>query len=149
MFRFKPSEAFFKEAAKKNVGIIVRVPLASGLLSGMYVKDTVFTKYDHRNFNREGKAFDKGETFSGVPYDAGLAAVGELKKVFPENLAGYALRWILMDKNISCIIPGASNPGQVTANSLASDIPALTLEQMEKTRSIYEQFIKKHVENLW
>jgi aryl-alcohol dehydrogenase-like predicted oxidoreductase len=98
MFRFKPAEIFFKEAVKKNVGIIARVPLASGLLSGKYSKDTVFSKEDHRNFNREGKAFDKGETFSGIPYEAGLQAVEELKEIFPSDyLPGYALRWILMD----------------------------------------------------
>ena len=150
MFRFKPAELFFKEAAKKNVGVIVRVPLASGLLSGKYSKDTVFSKYDHRNFNREGKAFDKGETFSGVPYEVGLAAVEEFKNIFPyNNLPGYALRWILMSDNVSCVIPGASNISQVDANSAASDLPALSLEQMEKVKAIYEKYINKYVENLW
>ncbi|MHB1347850.1 MAG: aldo/keto reductase [Candidatus Humimicrobiaceae bacterium] len=150
MFRFKPAELFFKEAAKKNVGIIARVPLASGLLSGRYSKDTVFSKYDHRNFNREGKAFDKGETFSGIPYEAGLAAVEELKKIFPPSeLPGYALRWILMDENVSCVIPGASNISQVRSNSAASDLPALSEEQMNKVRNIYEKHIKTYVENLW
>ena len=150
MFRFKPAEIFFEEAAKKNVGIIVRVPLASGLLSGRYNKDTVFSEYDHRNFNREGKAFDKGETFSGVPYETGLAAVDELKKIFPPNeLPGYALRWILMDSNVSCVIPGASNIAQVISNSDASDLPALSLEQMNKVKDIYEMYIKKYVKNLW
>lgn len=150
MFRFKPAELFFKEAAKKNVGIIARVPLASGLLSGRYSKDTVFSKYDHRNFNREGKAFDKGETFSGIPYDVGLAAVEELKKIFPSNdLPGYALRWILMDDNVSCVIPGASNLSQVESNSAASDLPALSEEQINKVKEIYEKHIHKYVENLW
>lgn len=150
MFRFKPAEIFFKEAAKKNVGVIVRVPLASGLLSGRYSKDTVFSKYDHRNFNREGKAFDKGETFSGIPYDVGLQAVEELKKIFPSsNLPGYALRWILMSDNVSCVIPGASNISQVVTNSAASDLPALSEEQMNKVKAIYEKYIYKYAENLW
>lgn len=150
MFRFKPAEMFFKEAARKNVGIIVRVPLASGLLSGKYTKNTVFSKDDHRNFNREGKAFDKGETFSGVKYDTGLQAVEELKKIFPaEELPAYALRWILMDKNVSCVIPGASNISQVEANSAASDMPPLFKEQMEKVEEIYKKYIKEFVHNLW
>jgi aryl-alcohol dehydrogenase-like predicted oxidoreductase len=150
MFRFKPAELFFKEAAKKNVGIIVRVPLASGLLSGRYSKDTVFSKYDHRNFNREGKAFDKGETFSGIPYDVGLQAVEELKKIFPSgNLPVYALRWILMDDNITCAIPGASNLSQVESNSSASDLPVLSDEQMNKVQEIYRKYIQKYVQNLW
>ena len=150
MFRFKPAELFFKEAAKKNVGVIVRVPLASGLLSGKYSKDTVFSKYDHRNFNREGKAFDKGETFSGIPYEVGLQAVEELKKIFPsDDLPGYALRWILMDDNVSCVIPGASNISQVVTNSAASDLPALSEEQMNKIKEIYEKRIRKYAENLW
>jgi aryl-alcohol dehydrogenase-like predicted oxidoreductase len=150
MFRFKPADLFFKEAAKKNVGIIVRVPLASGLLSGKYSKDTVFSKDDHRSFNREGKAFDKGETFSGVPYEVGLQAVDELKKIFPsDDLAGYALRWILMDDNVSCVIPGASNISQVVINSAASDLPALSEEQMNKVKEIYEKLIYKYVDNLW
>jgi len=150
MFRLKPAEQFFEEAAKKNVGVIVRVPLASGLLSGKYSKDTVFSKYDHRNFNREGKAFDKGETFSGVPYEVGLQAVEELKKIFPtDDLPGYALRWILMDSNVSCVIPGASNLLQAESNSASSDLPSLTEEQTGKVKDIYEKYIKKYVENLW
>ena len=150
MFRFKPAELFFKEAAKKNVGVIVRVPLASGLLSGKYSKDTVFSKYDHRNFNRKGEAFDKGETFSGIPYEVGLQAVEELKKIFPsDDLPGYALRWILMDDNVSCVIPGASNISQVITNSAASDLPALSEEQMNKVKEIYEKRIRKYAENLW
>ena len=150
IFRFKPAELFFREAAKKNVGVIVRVPLASGLLSGKYSKDTVFSKYDHRNFNREGKAFDKGETFSGVPYDVGLGAVEELKKIFPsDDLPGYALRWILMDDNVSCVIPGASNISQVVSNSAASDLPSLSGEQINKVKEVYQKHIRKYVENLW
>ena len=150
MFRYKPAEIFFSQAKKKNVGIIVRVPLASGLLAGKFKKDTVFSKDDHRFFNREGKVFDKGETFSGVPYEVGLEAVEELKRIFPEGeLAKYALRWILMNDNVSCIIPGASKVSQVDTNVEASDLPPLTSNQMEGVKRIYEKYIKKHVHNLW
>ena len=150
MFRLKPAELFFKAASKNNVGIIVRVPLASGLLSGKYDKNTVFSKDDHRSFNREGKFFDKGETFSGVPYETGLQAVEELKKIFPYNdLPKYALRWILMDKSVSCVIPGASNISQVEANSAASDLPNLTQDQMNKVKGIYEKYVMEYVQNLW
>lgn len=132
------------------MGIIVRVPLASGLLSGKYSKDTVFSSSDHRNFNREGKFFDKGETFSGVPFEVGLEAVEELKKIFPSNeLSKYALRWILMNKNVSCVIPGASNEAQVESNSATSDLPPILDEQMDKVHKIYEKYIKKYVHNLW
>ncbi|MCL4415978.1 MAG: aldo/keto reductase [Actinobacteria bacterium] len=149
MFRLKPAEVFFKEAARKNVGIIVRVPLASGLLSGKFTKDTVFSKDDHRNFNKEGKAFDIGETFSGIPYEIGLQAVEKLKKIFPYDLPKYALRWILMDKNVSCVIPGASNVTQAGSNSAASDMPPLSKEQMEKVEEIYKKYIKGLVHSLW
>jgi len=150
MFRLKPAELFFKAASKNNVGIIVRVPLASGLLSGKYDKNTVFSKYDHRSFNREGKVFDKGETFSGIPYETGLQAVEELKKIFPyDDLPKYALRWILMDKSVSCVIPGASNLSQVEANSAASDLPDLTQDQMNKVKGIYEKYVMEYVQNLW
>jgi len=150
MFRLKPAELFFKSASKNNVGIIVRVPLASGLLSGKYDKNTVFAKDDHRSFNREGEVFDKGETFSGVPYETGLQAVEELKKIFPYNdLPKYALRWILMDKSVSCVIPGASNISQVEANSAASDLPDLTQDQMNKVKDMYEKYVMDYVQNLW
>ena len=150
MFRLKPAELCVKAASKSNVGIIVRVPLASGLLSGKYDKNTIFSKDDHRSFNREGKVFDKGETFSGIPYETGLQAVEELKKIFPYNdLPKYALRWILMDKSVSCVIPGASNVSQVEANSAASDLPGLTQDQMNKVKDIYEKYLVEYVQNLW
>lgn len=150
MFRLKPAELFFKAASKNNVGIIVRVPLASGLLSGKYDKNTIFSKDDHRSFNREGKVFDKGETFSGIPYETGLQAVEELKKIFPYNdLPKYALRWILMDKSVSCVIPGASNVSQVEANSAASDLPDLTQDQMNKVKGIYEKYVMEYAQSLW
>ena len=150
MFRNKPSQKFFTLARDKNVGIIVRVPLASGLLTGKFRKDTVFSKGDHRFFNREGQVFDRGETFSGVPYEVGLEAVKELKKIFPEGrLAQYALRWILMNDCVSCVIPGASKVSQVEDNTGASDLPPLTGEQMEKVREVYQKYIKIYVHNLW
>ena len=150
MFRLKPLEKFFALAKEKNVGIIVRVPLASGLLSGKYTKDRVFAAEDHRNFNRNGEQFDKGETFSGVDYEQGLAAVQELKKVFGvEDLVGYALRWILMHDAVSTIIPGASTPQQVVDNIKACDLPALTDKQMEEVERIYDAYIRESVHGNW
>jgi aryl-alcohol dehydrogenase-like predicted oxidoreductase len=150
MFRHKPADEFFSHAGRRNVGIIVRVPLASGMLTGKFKKDTRFSKGDHRFFNREGKAFDKGETFSGVPYEVGLEAVEELKKEFPEeNLAGFALRWILMNDYVSCVIPGASRVSQIEGNIEASELPPLTDEQMEFVNEIYQKYIKRYVHDLW
>lgn len=143
MFRQRPAEDFFAEAKKKNIGIIARVPLASGLLSGKFSASTEFGKDDHRTFNRNGEAFDKGETFSGVPYQKGLAAVEELKKLFPPdtNLAAVALRWILMFDEVSCVIPGASNPGQVGSNLQAANLPQLSETQLSSIKAIYSQYI--------
>ncbi len=151
MFRMKPAEIFFQRAKEKNVGIIVRVPLASGLLTGKFNKQTSFKKGDHRNFNRHGEAFDKGETFSGVPYEMGIEAVENLKALFPnvKNLAPLALKWILQFDEVSCIIPGASDIDQVHSNLTTSDIPALTEDQNTKIVQIYDEFIKPHVHDLW
>ena len=143
MLRQRPAEHFFAEAARKNVGIIARVPLASGLLSGTFSSSTTFGKDDHRTFNRNGEAFDKGETFSGVDYTKGLEAVEEIKKLFPQqtNLSAIALKWILMYKEVSCVIPGASRPEQILSNNLAAELPNLSLEQMGNIKRIYEQTI--------
>jgi len=150
MFRLKPQEYFFSRAKEKNVGIIVRVPLASGLLTGKYRKDTQFGPNDHRTFNRNGESFDKGETFSGVDYDLGLKAVEALKKLFhTENLVPFALRWILMFDAVSTIIPGASRPEQVMDNVHASMLPPLTQKQMEEVENIYNTYIKNPVHYLW
>ena len=151
MFRQRPASLFFEQAAKKNVGIIVRVPLASGLLTGKFNAGSSFDVGDHRHFNRGGEAFDKGETFSGVDYETGLAAVAELKQVCGDqgNLAAVALRWILQFEAVSCIIPGASRPEQVTANLKALDLPPLTDQQLEQVRSIYEKYIKTAVHQVW
>ncbi len=151
LFRQKPSDRFFKEAQKRNVGIIVRVPLASGLLSGLYHSQTVFERTDHRNFNREGQAFDKGETFSGVDYQQGLNAVDELKNFFPgeDNLAPRALQWILQFPEVSCIIPGASRVEQVASNLSVYDLPALAPSQIDAMNRVYEDQIKEAVHHLW
>lgn len=149
MLRQRPAEDFFAEAAKKNIGILARVPLASGLLTGKFTPDTTFGKDDHRTFNRNGEAFDKGETFSGVDYMKGLEAVEEIKKLFPEqaNLAAMALRWILMFKEVSCVIPGASRPEQVLSNVQASELAQLSAGQMDGIRQIYEQHIWPDIAN--
>ena len=151
MFRQRPAELFFSEAKKKNVGIIVRVPLASGLLTGTFSADTDFTSGDHRQFNRNGEAFDKGETFSGIDYATGLAAVEALKEIFPDqaNLAPVALKWILQFDAVSCIIPGASNTRQVDSNISALQMPDFTPEQLTAVQAVYEKYIKKAVHQLW
>lgn len=151
LFRLRPSELLFEQAKKKNVGIIVRVPLASGLLTGNVSAQTTFGPDDHRTFNREGAAFDKGETFSGVEFTRGLEAVEALKKVFPAepSLAAWALRWILMFDAVSTVIPGASRPEQVGANVSATQLPSLTTAQMEAARAIYDRMIRRPVHDLW
>jgi len=150
MFRQRPAELFFEQAKKKNVGILARVPLASGLLTGTYSKQTTFTAGDHRNFNRNGAAFDKGETFSGIDYNTALEGVEELKQLFPDNeLSLLALKWILMFKEVSCVIPGASKPEQVLSNLKALDFPSLSPEEMKKIEQLYTSRIKGLVHHLW
>lgn len=151
LFRQRPSQLFFSEARKKNIGIIARVPLASGLLTGLFDSKTTFEPQDHRNFNRNGAAFDKGETFSGIDYDLGLKAVQELKSLFPEasNLAPYALQWILSFEDISCIIPGASKTSHVLSNLSVYDLPKLTPDKIGAMNTIYEKYIKTSVHHLW
>lgn len=151
LFRQRPAELFFREAARKDIGIIVRVPLASGLLTGMFDRNTSFEPGDHRYFNRNGEAFDKGETFSGIDYDLGLRAVEELKALFPanKNLAPYALQWILNFKEVSCIIPGASKPEHVLSNLSALSMAPLTDTQADAMNKIYNQHIRPAVHHLW
>jgi len=151
IFRQRPHERFFALAGEKNVGLIIRVPLASGLLSGKFSASTRFSPGDHRLFNRDGKMFDKGETFAGVPYEKGLQAVARLAGLFPEDtaLAHVALRWILMRDEVSCIIPGASSPEQVRTNIGALGSPLLTGSQMKAITQIYEEDIKPLVHHLW
>lgn len=150
MFRQRPAELLFSLAKEKGVGIICRVPLASGLLTGKFSSESVFGRADHRFFNRKGEAFDKGETFSGVDYDLGLKAVNELKDVFGEGqLTMNALRWILMQDAVGCVITGASTPAQIKENVKASQKTALTQEQMDAVRSMYEKYIRNPVHYLW
>ena len=151
MFRQRPAELFFKEAQKKNVGIIARVPLASGLLTGKFTKDTTFDKDDHRNFNRDGAAFDKGETFSGIDYDLGLEAVEALKDLFGthQNLVHKALQWILSFDEVSCVIPGASKEEQVLSNLKTLEATPLSAEEVLHVKAIYEKYIKDSVHQLW
>ena len=151
MFRHRPAELFFKEAAKRNVGIIIRVPLASGMLTGKLKPDTSFEADDHRKFNRHGEAFDRGETFSGVDYNTGLKAVDELKSICPKEmtLAQFALRWILMFEEVTCTIPGAKRPSQAEENIAVAYMPALSDELMKKVGSIYDGKIRELVHHYW
>jgi aryl-alcohol dehydrogenase-like predicted oxidoreductase len=151
MFRLKPAERFFPEALTRQVGVLARVPLASGLLTGKLTAASRFADDDHRKFNREGEAFDKGETFSGVPYDVGLAAVEELRALVPHNasLAQLALRWTLMFDAVTCAIPGARTPEQARSNAAAADLPALDRSSMEAVRRVYDDHIKRHVHSHW
>ena len=151
IFRQRPSGLFFREAKAKNVGVIVRVPLASGLLTGKMTNDTAFAADDHRAFNRNGEAFDKGETFAGVPFDVALEAVEEIRRLVPDNItmAQFALRWILMEESVGVVIPGAKNAAQAAANAAASDVAPLPSEVIGELRNIYTQRIAPHVHHLW
>ena len=151
IFRQKPAEEFFPIAEERNIGILARVPLASGLLSGKMTADREFSPDDHRNFNREGEAFDRGETFAGVNFGTGLRAAEELKELVPEGytLAQLALRWILMHPAVSCAIPGAKRPEQVEDNLAAAEMPALSGETMGRIREIYDRHVRPEVHHLW
>jgi aryl-alcohol dehydrogenase-like predicted oxidoreductase len=151
MFRLKPADEFFAAAKAASVGILARVPLASGLLTGKLTAASEFADDDHRKFNRNGELFDRGETFSGVPYDVGLAAVEELRRLVPggATLAQLALRWTLMFDAVTCAIPGARTPEQARANAAAADLPPLDEQTMAAVRSIYERYIRDHVQGLW
>lgn len=150
MFRHRPSELFFEMAQKNDVGIIVRVPLASGLLSGKYDATTIFMPGDHRQDNRNGALFDKGETFSGVDYEKGLQAVKALSHFFaPRDLAQIAIKWTLMFDAVSTVIPGASKLEHLQSNLEAGSIPDLTIDEMQFVAEVYEKYIKKEVHQLW
>ena len=151
IFRQRPAELFFARCREKRVAIIARVPLASGLLTGKITKDTVFPPDDHRNFNRYGQAFDRGETFAGVDFEKGLQAVEELRALVPQGftMAQFALKWILMFPEVSTVIPGAKNPRQAEENAKASDLPPLREEVMESIREIYEKYILPDVHHRW
>ena len=150
IFRQKPAESFFKEAKKKNVAIIARGPLASGLLTGEINQETKFPENDHRNYNINGKAFDIGDTFSGVNFEKGLKAVEKLKTLLPDNfsLSELALKWILMHDEVSVVIPGAKNKSQVQMNTNATDLKDIS-SLLSKINFIYDELIKPDVHNRW
>ncbi len=151
MFRQRPAELFFGQAKERRVGILARVPLASGLLTGKFNLQTQFDRNDHRRYNRFGEAFDRGETFSGVDYSAGLAAVEELKTICPAGMSmtQFALQWILMFEAVTCAIPGAKRPAQVDENFSAADLEPLTAERMEQVKAIYDRYIRALVHHYW
>ena len=151
LVRQRPDHLFFQEARRKNIAVIARVPLASGLLSGKITRETTFAGDDHRNFNRHGEAFDVGETFAGVPFDVGLQAVEEVRKLVPAgvSMAAFALRWILMNDAVTVAIPGARNAEQPRANAAAASLAPLSQDVMEATRDIYERLIAPHVHQRW
>jgi aryl-alcohol dehydrogenase-like predicted oxidoreductase len=151
MFRLKPAEQVFPLAKQNNVGILARVPLASGLLSGKMTRDRHFDADDHRVTNRHGEQFDRGETFSGVDFETGLKAADELKQYVPAGatLAQLALRWILMFDAVTCAIPGAKTPEQAEANARAADLPPLSAETMRAVQEIYDREIRAQVHHLW
>jgi aryl-alcohol dehydrogenase-like predicted oxidoreductase len=151
IFRHRPAELFFPEALRRRVGIIVRVPLASGMLSGRLKRNSRFAADDHRAFNRHGEAFDRGETFSGVDYETGLKAVEQLRQLLPQGatLPQLALRWILMFEAVSCVIPGVRNPRQMEDNARAADLKTLSRPTMAAIDRIYEREIRGLVHQLW
>src|SRR5882762_1083986 len=151
IFRQRPAERFLREAQARNVGVIARVPLASGLLTGKFNRDTRFPATDHRNFNRHGESFDVGETFAGVDYDTALEVVEELRDLVPAGttMAQMALRWILMNEGVSTVIPGAKTPEQARANAAAADLPELPTSTMESVEALYRERIAPLVHQRW
>ena len=151
IFRQRPADLFFLEAQRKRVGILARLPLSSGLLSGRMTKATRFAADDHRQFNRRGESFDRGETFSGVDFDLGLSVVEELRPLVPAGwtMAQFALRWILMAPAVTCAIPGARRPVQVEENCAAADLPAITDAVMSRVREIYHARVRPQVHHHW
>ena len=149
--RHRPAELFFAQAQKKQVGILARVPLASGMLTGKVTRQSQFAADDHRNFNRHGEAFDVGETFSGVDFETALEAVEEIRAILPAGMtmAQFALRWILMFDAVTCAIPGGKRPEQVAENCAASDLPALSDAAMARIRNIYDAKIRAGVHQRW
>lgn len=151
IFRQRPATLFFEQAKKRDIGVIVRVPLASGLLTGKMSADTAFAADDHRAFNRNGEAFDKGETFAGVPYPLALEAVEHIRKLVPgdASMAQFALRWILMEEGVSTVIPGARNAAQARSNTEAAALAPLAPDVMSELRALYREMIAPHVHHLW
>ena len=151
IFRQRPSELFFEQCKKKNIAVIARVPLASGLLTGKMSLETKFPEDDHRNYNREGKFFDVGETFAGVNFEIGLKAVEKLKRIKPDDIScvQMALKWILMHPEVSCVIPGAKRIQQLEENISASELRDLDPDVLKNIKTIYENFIKPAVHHRW
>jgi aryl-alcohol dehydrogenase-like predicted oxidoreductase len=151
MFRQRPAELFFAQARKKNIAVIARVPLASGLLTGKITQATRFASDDHRAFNRNGEAFDVGETFAGVPFETGLAAVEEIRRLVPPGaaMAAFALRWILMNEAVTVVIPGARNAEQARTNAAAADMAPIADDTMAAARAVYDRLIAPHVHQRW
>jgi aryl-alcohol dehydrogenase-like predicted oxidoreductase len=151
IFRQRPAELFFPEAQRRKVGILARLPLSSGMLAGKMTSGSRFDPDDHRSFNREGQAFDRGETFSGIDYETGLAAVEELRQVVPGgmSMASFALRWILMQDAVTCAIPGAKRPDQVEENVRAADLPRLSTATLAAVNDIYRRRVRSLVHDRW
>ncbi len=151
IFRQRPLDLFFKEAERRKVGILARLPLSSGMLAGKMTAKTSFQEDDHRQGNRNGEWFDRGETFSGLDYETGLQAVEELRSLVPAgvSMAQMALRWILMAPAVTCAIPGAKRPAQVEENVAAADLPALAEETMMQVRAVYDRLVRPQVHHYW
>jgi aryl-alcohol dehydrogenase-like predicted oxidoreductase len=151
IFRQRPAELFFDEAKRRQVGILSRLPLSSGMLTGKLTRDSKFSPDDHRSFNRHGESFDRGETFSGVDYNLGLEFVEELRALVPSGMtmAQFALRWILMFDAVTCAIPGAKRPDQVEDNVRAGELPPISGETMVAVRHLYNQRIRPLVHQYW
>ena len=151
IFRQRPADLLFNEAKRRQVGILARLPLSSGMLTGKLNAQSQFAPDDHRAFNRHGEAFDRGETFSGVDYQVGLQAVEELRALLPAgmSLTQFALRWILMHETVTCAIPGAKRPEQVEENMSASDLPPLSEDVMQQVKALYEEKIRPLVHHYW
>jgi aryl-alcohol dehydrogenase-like predicted oxidoreductase len=150
-FRQRPRERFLREAARQNVGVIARVPLASGLLTGSLTADTEFPENDHRNFNREGAAFDVGETFAGVPFEHGLEAVDAVAPLVPEgqSMAQFTLRWILDHEAVTTVIPGSASPDHIRENVAAAELPRLPADRHVELREVYDEYVREHVHQRW
>src|SRR6266540_1449624 len=151
IFRQRPADLLFSEARKRQVGILARLPLSSGMLADKLTLQSQFEQDDHRAFNRHGEAFDRGETFSGVDYETGLQAVEELRTLVPQGatMAQFALRWILMFPEVSTVIAGAKNPQQAEDNTRAAELPPLSEETMQRVREIYDKYIRAQVHHYW
>jgi aryl-alcohol dehydrogenase-like predicted oxidoreductase len=151
IFRQRPADLFFARAQQLKVGILARLPLSSGLLAGKMTRSSTFSSDDHRQFNRHGESFDRGETFSGVDFELGLQTVEELRPLVPAgwSMAEFALRWILMFDAVTCTIPGAKRPSQVEDNCRAADLPPISDETLAKVREIYERRVREQVHHYW